>query len=274
MTEVRILVTPNHIKTAASKAAESLKRLDYDALFLNFSRDLEEGIRELAEGAAYDYVLERIRKLKLIPEPLGSWEYGAEPILRAVRGVCLREPRLKIYCYKDSSVSLLSTQLAEKIALLIFRQCSTGKLDLEKWKKLLSSWLDLEKEALDREADFLVKEVKGKEASICIAGFNGKHINAHLKEAGYQVNLKYLYVPYHFTPLEVLVHEMQRGVSRDTSFSSERMRELIEQHAQFIRDYVIVGENYDKAYYNWMWNKIPWLRHRMITKIKSVHRGA
>ena len=34
--EVKILVIPNHIKTAASRAAEYLGKLDYDALFLIF----------------------------------------------------------------------------------------------------------------------------------------------------------------------------------------------------------------------------------------------
>lgn len=260
MAEVKILVTPNHIKTAALRAAASLERLDYDALFLNFSRDLEEGVNALAEGASYNYVLERFQELKLIPEPLGAWEYWAEPILRSLRGVQSREPDLKIYCYRDPSLSLLSTRLAEKTALLIFRWCSTDKIDLKEWRGLLASWLDLETKSLNKEADFLVKEVEGGESSVCIAGFNGKHIKAHLEEAGHRVNLKYLYVPYHFTPLEVLVREMQREVSKGSTVSSERMRWLIEQHARFMRDYVTVGENYDKAYRDWTQDKVPWLK--------------
>lgn len=266
MAEVKILVTPNHIKTAALRAAQYLEKLDYDALFLNFSRDLERGIKELAEGAPYDRVLDRLRELKLIPEPTGSWEYGAEPILRALRGVQLREPSLEIYCYKDPSLTSLSAQLAEKTALLIFRWCSTGKIDLEEWKTLLASWLDLETEALDREADLLVNKAEGREKNVCIAGFNGKHIKAHLKEAGYHVRLKCLYVPYHFTPLEILAREMRLALSKGSTLPSQRMRELIEQHARFIRDYVTTSENYDGAHRYWMWDRAPWLRHRMTLK--------
>ncbi|MEM2936599.1 MAG: hypothetical protein QW231_05440 [Candidatus Bathyarchaeia archaeon] len=266
MAEVKILITPDHIKAAASKAAELIKKLDYEVLFLNFSRNLENGIKELAEGAPYDYVLDRLRELKLIPEPTGSWEYGAEPILRALRGIQLKKPGLKIHCYKDPDLTSLSEQLAEKTALLIFRWCSTGKMELEEWKALLASWLDLETEALDREADLLIKKAEVGDKNVCIAGFNGRHIKAHLKEAGYHVRLQCLYVPYHFTPLEILAREIRLAPSKGSTLPSQRIEELMEQHARFIRDYVTVSENYDDAHRHWMWDRAPWLRHRMTLK--------
>lgn len=137
MAKVKVLVTPKHIKAAASRLAESLERLYYDTLFLNFSRNLEGVVKELAEGAPCDHVLETLKELKLIPEPWGSWVYRAEPILRGLRGLQLKKPSLKIYCYKDPSLTSLSAQLAEKAALLIFGLYSTGKMDLEEWKASL-----------------------------------------------------------------------------------------------------------------------------------------
>ena len=243
-----------------------MERLDYDTLFLNFSRNLEGVVKALAEGAPCDHVLETLKELKLIPEPWGSWVYGAEPILRGLRGFQLKEPSLKIYCYKDPSLTSLSAQLGEKAALLIFRLYSTGKMDLEEWKRLLASWLDSEAEALDREAELLADKAEGGEKNACIAGFDGKHLKAHLKEAGHHVSLKYLYLPYHFTPLEILTREMRLTLSKGLTLSSQRMREFIKQHAQYVREYVTLSENYDEAHRYWMRDRAPWLRRRMTLK--------
>ena len=200
MTRVRILIMPNHIKSAALRAAQHLKKMDYDTVFLNFSRDLEEGVGALADGAPYNYVIERLKRLKLIPEPAGAWEYSAEPILMALKGILHKKPNVKIHCYRDSSFDLLSAKVAEKIALLIFRACSTGKINAEEWEDLLCSFLEAEAKALKGETEFIARKAESSEDSICTAGLNGRHIRAHLKEEGYDVSLTYLYVPYHFTP--------------------------------------------------------------------------
>uniref|UniRef100_A0A7C4TRZ5 Uncharacterized protein n=1 Tax=candidate division WWE3 bacterium TaxID=2053526 RepID=A0A7C4TRZ5_UNCKA len=90
---------------------------------------------------------------------------------------------------------------------------------------------------------------------LCIAGFDGKHIKTHLNEVGYRVDIKHMYLPYNFTPLEILIHEMERKVSTGFTVSSERMKQLIEHQACFVRDYVTLSENYDQAYINWMQSK-------------------
>lgn len=259
MTKVRILVIPNHIKSAALRAAQHLKKMDYDTVFLNFSKDLEEGVRALADGAPYDYVIERLKRLKLIPEPVGAWEYSAEPILMALRGILYKKPKVKIHCYRDSSFDLLSAKMAEKIALLIFRACSTGKINAEEWEDLLCSLLESETKALKEETDFIARKAESSEDSICMAGLNGRHIRAHLMKDGYDVSLTYLYVPYHFTPLEILMREMRRTTSRGAPLSYEKITELVKLHAQFIREYVTVNKDYDEAYRRWISEKAPWL---------------
>lgn len=259
MTKVRILVIPNHIKTASLRAARHLEKMDYDTLFLNFSRDLENGVRALAEGAPYDYVVERLKELKLIPEPIGAWGYSAKPILMALRGILHKKPSLKIYCYLDPSFTLLSAKTAEKIALLIFRTCSTGKIDAKEWEKLFNSLLDPEAKALEKEANFIARKAESSEDAICIGGFNGRYIAVHLRDEGYNAILTYLYTPYHFTPLEILMHEMRRTVSRGASLSYERIKELVERHAQLIKEYVTINEDYDEAYRRWICDKAPWL---------------
>ncbi|MFN3622321.1 MAG: hypothetical protein ACK4TI_05460, partial [Nitrososphaerales archaeon] len=100
MNEVKILITPNQIKIAASKAAEYIRKLDFEALFLNFTKDLEEAIQELIKGAPYEYIVKRMQELKLISEPIGAWEYPVEPILKAIRGIYWKKPNLRVCCYK------------------------------------------------------------------------------------------------------------------------------------------------------------------------------
>jgi len=257
VTKIRILVIPNHIKGAALIAAEHLKRMDYDTVFLNFSRNLEEGIRALAEGAPYNYVIERLRGLKLIPEPVGAWEYSAEPILIALRGILRKRSNIKIHCYRDPSFDLLSAKMAEKIALLIFRACSTGKIDAEEWEALFISLLEPEEKALKKETGFIAREAESSEDGICISGFNGRHIRAHLRGEGYHASLTYLYVPYRFTPLEILMREMRRVASRSASLSHATITRLVECHVQFIREYVTVNEDYDEAYRKWVHDRAP-----------------
>lgn len=259
MTKVRILVIPNHIKSAALRTAEHLEKMDYDTVFLNFSRNLEDGVRALAEGAPYDYVIQRLRDLKLVPEPMGAWEYGAKPILMALRGLLQKEPSLKIHCYRDPSFALLSAETAEKIALLILRTCSTGKINVDEWEDLLISLLEPEEKALKKEIDVIAREAESSEDGICISGFNGRYIRARLTERGHDVSLTYLYIPYHFTPLEILMREMRRATSRGDSLSHETITKLVKHHAQFIREYVIVNKNYDEAYRKWVCDKAPWL---------------
>ena len=255
----RIVVIPSHIRRAAMRAAEHIKKLNYDILFLNFSRQLEDGIRAIAEGVPYEYVVEKLRERRLILEPIGSWEYCAKPILMSLKGILTRKPNIKIYCYRDPFVSSLYTKVAEKVMLLIFRVCSTGRIDIEAWENLIKDFLESEGDAVKREADFIAKEMKKGEDGLCIAGFDGGYLKRRLEEGGCTVKLIYLFTPYHFTPLEVLVREMRMAFSRGLSVSRERIAELVRNHALFMREYVTTSRDYDEAYLRWMDEQAPWI---------------
>ncbi|MGQ9551378.1 MAG: hypothetical protein ACUVUE_03020 [Candidatus Bathycorpusculaceae bacterium] len=240
-------------------AANHLKRMDYDAVFLNFSRNLEEGVKALAEGAPYDYVIERLIGLKLIPEPVGSWEYSAEPILKAIRGILNKKPDVKIHCYRDPSFDSFSAKTAEKIAILTFRAASTGKINVEKWEALLKPFLETEAEALEEETDFIARKAESSEDCVCIAGFDGRYIKTRLIEKGHDVTLTYIHVPYHFTPLEILMREMRRATALGAALSHKRITQLLKNHVQFIREYVTMNNDYDEAYHRWLHEKAQWL---------------
>ena len=255
MVKIRILVLPNHIRTASRRVAEYLKRASYDTLFLNFSRSIESYVRELAEGAPYNYMLERIKELKLIPEPFKIWEYGAEPILKTLRGILHKKPGLQIYCYGDPSFSLISAETSERVTMMIFRACSTEKINANEWKEVAESVLKFGEKAIEKEINYILKNIKEGEEIICIAGFNGKHLKRLLKNEGYDVSLTYMYVPYYFTPLEILIGEMQRAAAKGFSISLERVKELAKYQIEFVREYVILNEDYEKAYRKWVHDK-------------------
>lgn len=177
--------------------------------FLNFSRDLEESVGALAEGAPYDYIIERLMELKLIPEPLGAWEYGAKPILMALRGILQKKPNVKIYCYRDPSYDFISSKIAEKIAIMIFRVSSIERIETEEWEAVLNSLLEAEAKALPEETGLIMKMAESCENCICVAGFDGRRIRARLMEEDSEVSLAYMYVPYHFTPPKILMREMR-----------------------------------------------------------------
>ncbi|MCD6530318.1 hypothetical protein J7L06_08575 [Candidatus Bathyarchaeota archaeon] len=266
MSNVRIIVTPPGIKSAVSNTANYLKELNYEALFLNLSRDLEEGVKELAEGAPYDMILNLFIEEGLIQEPTEHFKSEVEPILKSIRGIALKKPNLEVYCYKDPSAIRESVRLATEVMIKVYKWSLTGKIDLEDWKKLAYSWLTLQNETLDREASYIARETEKVEESLCIASFNGKYIKRHLQKEGCKVDLKYAYLPYHFTPFDILLRVIRlKGFKNDEEID-ERMRKLIEQHGHFIRDYVVPSRDYDEAYRRWVLNNAPWIKHKLLRR--------
>lgn len=268
MPSVRIIVIPPGIKSAVSNTASYLKELNYEALFLNLSKELEEGIKEIAEGAPYEMIINLFIEEGLIQEPIEYFKSEVEPILKSIRGVALKKPNLEVHCYKDPSTIRESVRLATEVMIKVYKWSLTGKINLEDWKKLAYSWLTLQDKALDREANYIAKESGKVEESLCIAGFNGKYIKDHLKEEGCKVDLKYAYLPYHFTPLDVLLRMIRlKGLRKDEKMDA-RMKEIIEQHGRFIRNYVVLSKDYDEAYRRWVLDNAPWIKHRLLRRTR------
>ena len=238
MTNVKIIVTPPGIKSAVSNAANYLKELNYEALFLNLPKNLEEGVKELAEGAPYDIILRLFVEKGLIQEPVERFKSEVEPLLKSIRGIALRKPNLEVYCYKDPSAIRESIRLATEVMIKIYKWSLTRKIDLEDWENLAYSWLSLQDRTLDKETNYIARET-------C------------------KVDLKYAYLPYHFTPLDILLRVIRFKRDRDMK---ERMKDLIERHGCFIRDYVVPSRDYDEAYRRWVLDNAPWVKHRIIRR--------
>ena len=245
---------------ASKRAAKLLMSEDFEVLYLNVHRKLEGLIEDLALGAPYEKFIEQIEKLKLIHEPISSWEYGIKPILLALRGLKLRRPNLRIICYKNPLFEDLSDKNAAEVAALIFRVNSTGKIDVKEWRNLIYKIIGEADSFINEEANYLLRASgelfrKLKTKAVCISDFSGKHFVRYLRKTGVKISLRYIFTPYYFTPLEVLIREAARKLRRGTEISDERLIKLVRFHAEYIREYVLPSTNYDNAYFKWLKDK-------------------
>jgi hypothetical protein len=248
--KIDIFAVPK-LKSAAMEVVEHLEEGGYDALFLPFSRSLEVYARELAEGAPYKYFIEELKRLKLISEPVGSWEYFSEPILRALSRIKRSSPDLEIYCYEDQLYERVSTETAVRASILALNTLITGKVNAEAWRQLLKDEINCGLEAIDKEVNFIADIAGSHKVNVCVSGFNGKYIAARFKREGHDVRLTYLHLPYFFTPLEVLKRELMQ----EKEVSDERVEKLVRQHVEYVREYILTSGNVDEAYCRWVYDK-------------------
>lgn len=244
-----VVATPK-LRSSKVKAIEHLRKRKYDGLFLPLPRDLDGFLKDLSEGLPYTYVLSRLRASKLIPEPVGAWEYSVEPYLKVLSQIRRNNPNIKIYCYGDQLYSHFSMENAVETSLLTLRSSVTGKIDVEKWRRLVEKDMEIATDALRREADFIASHSGRHENCMCISGLTGGYIANLLREEGYKVETKYLDLPYYLTPLDILKSEARRG-----DITTDRIRELVSLHIDYIKKYVLLSKDPDEAYYKWVYEQ-------------------
>ncbi len=254
-----IWILPN-LKKASLKTVKLLRRERFDVLFLNLRSDMEDSVRELAEGVPYSQFIEHIKELKLIREPISSWEYWFKPILTYLRGIINRRPKLKVWCYKQPLLSSFSSEVAEKISMLTFRVNSTGRVNLSEWKRLLEEYIRLSGDALNDEANYITERFNSESSGICISNFEGRILAERLRGEKLRVNINYVLAPYHFTPLEIL---MRMLMFEDGRVDDHTVSTFVNLHAKFIREYILTSEDYDTAYMRWVRDKAGWIGSRI-----------
>ncbi len=239
------------LRKSCAKVGSWIKNIRYKALFLEFPRLLTEAVKSLSEGLPYSYVLSEVKKQGLIPEPTGSWEYYAEPILKSLSQAKQNNPNMDIYCYRDSAYEKFSNDMAVKITLLTLRSMITGKVDVKEWKKILIEELKFSFKALEEEAEYITDIAKNYDVNVCLGGLAAKNIESLACREGFNVELRYVDTPYHYTPLEVLRNklkeELEGKVNPDYIFEK-----LIKQHISYIKNYVLSSMDPDDAYDKWL----------------------
>lgn len=255
-----IWILPNNLRVASERAASILKETDFKILYLNVHRELSDLVDDLALGAPYEQFLDEVRRLNILRESISSWEYQLKPIFLALRGIKIRRPSVRIVCYRNSQSENSVIKRAEKIALLILRINSIGEVDVEEWRKIIYGAINEENAFADEEVNYIIgvyfrERLKG-ETAIIISDFSGRHLLRRLREAGVNVSLRYIFLPYYFTPLEVLMRETALMLRKGLDLSDEKIISLAKLHAEFIRDYVLTSYDYDEAYFRWLKDKV------------------
>lgn len=270
-----IWVLPNNLRAASERAAGILREYDFKVLYLNVQRELNDLVEELALGAPYEQFINEVRRLGILRESISSWEYQLKPIFLALRGLKIRKPSMRIFCYRSSDSENSAIKRAEKIALLILRINSIGEVDVREWRKIIYGAISEGAAFADEEADYIVRAffregLKGEKA-IIISDFSGRYLLRRLREIGVDVSIRYIFLPYYFTPLEVLMREAALMLSRGLDLSDEKIISLAKLHAEFIRDYVLTSYNYDEAYLRWLKDKVGMVRAALNSTASSSH---
>ena len=273
MMSLLLVLSPN-LKTSSMKASRLLEDtgVRFETLLLNLPVEMEEELMELARGSlSADEFVDEARRRSVIPEPVGAWEYSARPILEALPRIERKFPGLSTRCYGSSEREFASVNAAVRIAKLTLRTVLRGSVEVEEWRETLLHSLEENREAREVEAEAIMERV-GR-SSVCVSDMGGRGLRKSLKSSGILVKIQYVEKPYHFTPLMVLERMMARGPVED-----EEVERLVRSHLEYIRSYIYRFDNRDRAYYEWAYDKVPWLKKKIekaeIAAIDSIiHRN-
>ena len=239
---VEILAAPE-LKVPREKVAQHLRKEKSGHIFLRFPRTMEEYTAQFREGLPYDYVMEELRKSKIIPEPIKAWEYSAEPLLKVLPQI----EETEIHCYGDSLYTQEGIKNLIEVATLSLISSITGKVDTEKWRKLFEKDKESQKSALRREADLVITKTSSFENSVCVANSNTDYLISELKAEGFEVKVEYIGFSSSPIPLENLRREIAKEDTTD-----ERIKELVRLHIKYIKEYIFTSKNPDEAYQRWV----------------------
>ena len=261
MAEIEVLLLPN-LKIFAVRASSYLmERWEfYDTLFLNFPREMEILVADLAEGRrTYESLIDEVSYSGIIPEPVEAWEYTAEPLLKVLPNLKEIHPGLKIYCYGTKKHQFLLNNIAIRAARLTLQTAITGKVDVEGWRRLLEESSRVGGKLLAEEGALISERARGR--CLCLSGLTGRSLGRALSGEGHLVRVRFIGGVYHFTPLEILERRWRREPLTD-----EEIRRFVRYHLEYLRDYIYLSNNRDSAYYQWLHDKVPWLRGRIDTE--------
>jgi hypothetical protein len=253
-----LILSPN-LRTSSMKVSRLLKEIGggYQTLLLNLPWEMDEIVTELAsEHLSYDELVHEALRCRLIPEPVGSWEYAFKPILDALRPLTRMYPDLRTCCYGRSENEFALMNAAVRMTSLTLRTMVKGEVELDEWRDVLVRSLDVDREV--REAEIRAIDESMEDSSICLSDLGGRGFKRRLKSAELRVMIHYVEKPFHFTPLMILKRKMARGSVRD-----EDVEALIRRHVEYVRSYIYRFDNRDRAYYEWAYDKVPWLRRRI-----------
>lgn len=258
-------------KSANTQVADYLMQAgnEFEGIFFPFSKNLTETLAKLGEELPFDWVISELRDSKLLDEPFEPWKDNVEPLLRAVSEIKKMNFEVQVYCYRLPSSIKLLVEILNDIARLTLRQAITKELnekDLEEWTKLLQKEKDYQDATAIRDADSIIIDASKHDKSTCISNYNTLLILARLREEGYgtqriDITSPILKQP---LPLDILRSEFRTG-----KIPEKRMRKLIQEHGEFVKQCVLPSTTLDEAHQKWTWQK-SFVLKKILLKIKRL----
>jgi hypothetical protein len=212
---------------------------------------MDREIGKLADyDTSYEKLIRKIRQERIILEPLETWTYLAEPILRALPRLRLMRPELEICCYSPAEAPFSALEGATRIARLALRVKATGKVEKDRWRSAITSLLDRNRELLAVEVSKLLLKARGRD-TVCLAGLNAFRLKRRIAEHWASTIVRSVEPYYYRTPLEVLLFLLSRGQVAD-----EQLSTLAQAHVEYIYKYILRSRDRDEAYNKWVTERI------------------
>lgn len=264
-----LLFLAPELRTSGIKVARLLMRkgCGYDCVFLDFPRELEMLVNMLAKDQlSLTAFLDIARRDGLIPEPISTWLYFNKPILEFLPRIKKKYPHLGINCYGIATLEHASMEMAVKLANLTLRTTVRGKIESSVWRDALQEAVEAQKSLREAEAENITRKLKGK--SLCVSDMNGRRLGKPLRKAGIHIGIRYCERPYHFPPLKILNRVMARRRVEDCE-----IERYVKAHLNYIQSYIYRYNNRNRAYYEWVNDKITWMRRKLDPdEIKALDR--
>jgi hypothetical protein len=244
---VEIILVPDLRSSAVNVVRLLRSGPDLDVLLLDFPETLEDEVNKLAEyQITYEQLIRTIRRKHVLPEPLESWTYIAEPILRALPRLGLMRPELEIRCYMPAESPFSAMESATKIARLAYRVKATGRVETDEWRGAITDSLTRSRELLDLEVSKLALIARRRDAA-CLAGLNAFRLKRRIAEYWDIATVRSAEPLYYRTPLEVLLSLFSRS-----EISDEQLSTLALAHVEYIYRYVLASRDRDEAHNRWV----------------------
>lgn len=254
--KIKIITAPN-LKLPNIKISEYIVEVGgYDTILLNLYEELEEEVRLLVNGKiGFEEFMNNISRNKIIPQPVESWFYPIEPIIRALQRV-KKAKNLEIHCYRDLNCGRKLHEISTEILILTAKSKIFKKINFKDWKRILELRIMLKRKMLEIEANKVHSRIKG--LSLCIAGLYGRKLGEILSKMGRKVEIEEVMEEYYLTPLEELEVKLERGFIDD-----DEIERYVKEHLKYIENYVLNSENIDEAYFKWLYDNYPHLRSKI-----------
>ena len=223
------------------KAVDILKKGGYECLFLDFGRNQESFIRNIAQGADPGLAVEMMKDLGLVKEPEETQDYrAAKPLFECLPS--LEVSASNLYCYKEDASLILSSDVAVRI-LLLTAKARVGRVEAEEWKEVMRDDIYNEIEAAEGEANYIVERA-GK-TNICMGA--SEELVTSLSGSGFRVEEIVVDPP--CKPLDLFATKIKMEMLKGEVVREEEVERLVEDHLRFVD--LILERGYDEAYKTW-----------------------